>query len=231
MQKYITMEKLNKIHNKFKELLNKPNKDLSFGLYREKVDASYTWIKDMPKAKFSRYKSFYDDLINLTPKDVVNENNIPCYNISDIDIDNIENTPIKMYIDIPQSLKNDSYTYFGVFLNYDLKSMRYNYGDIVIIRKGESFALDEYNDELLILRNGELTFSTFSYAYENHESILYIKDTDDNEWYNLKANEMYIYKIIGTVVAILPRIIQDNKEKNNGIFNRKLQTLSSLQED
>lgn len=178
--------------------------------------------------KKSINKIIFKELQNIEPKDVINTNNIPCFKIDKININDILKSPIEMYIDIPYSLKEDSYEYFGLILNFKYESNRYKANDVIIIRKGESFAF-EHTDELLVSRNQELVFSRFTHDFEEHNNILYIQDMDDEE-YLIRPEDMYIYKVIGTVVCILPRILQDKKEKNEGIFNRKLKTLNDWEE-
>lgn len=178
--------------------------------------------------KRSIYEIIFIELQNIEPKDVINVNNIPCFKIDKINIKDILESPIEMYIDIPNSLKEDSYEYFGLILNSKYESHRYRKDDIIIIRKGESFAF-EHTDELLVLRNKELIFSRFTHQFEEHNNILYIQDMDEEE-YEIRPEDMYIYKIIGTVVGILPRIQQDKNEKDEGIFERRLKSLYDWKE-
>ena len=177
--------------------------------------------------KNETYKLFFKELETIEPKDVISDN-IPCFKMENINVEDILNSPVEMYINIPQILKEDSYNYFGVILNYTDDYKRYYNGDVVIIREGESFGV-EYTDELLVLRNNELVFSRFTHDFEEHTNILYIEDMDDEE-YSINPDEMYIYKVIGTVVAILPRVIQDKKEKDVGLFNRRLKSLHDWKE-
>lgn len=178
--------------------------------------------------KINIYRIIFRELQNIVPKDVINVNNIPCFKIDRINVNNILKSPIEMYIDIPNSLKEDSYKYFGLILNSEYESHRYKKDDIIIIRKGESFAF-EYTDELLVLRNKELIFSRFTHQFEEHNNILYIQDMDEEE-YEIRPEDMYIYRVIGTVVGILPRIKQDKREEEEGIFNRRLKTLHDWKE-
>lgn len=212
----------------------------NFEKYKKQLDIKeqLTKIKDeskliiaseyeIEKIKKEIYKLFFRELEHIEPKDVISDY-IPCFKMQDININDIFNSPVERYIDIPKSLQEDSYQYFGVIIDYHNDYGRYYSGDVVIIRKGESFAF-EHTDELFVLRNGELIFSRFTHDFEEHTNILYIQDMDDEE-YLIHPEDMYIYKVIGAVMAILPRLIQDKKEKDEGLFNRRLKSLHDWKE-
>lgn len=213
--KYVTPQRKDDITTKFKR----------FAISYVKDVCTRFNIKFSQKVKFDFYTSAFNVFCNMLPKDVVNENNIPCFNINDLDVNNIFRTPIEMFVDIPNSLKEDGYNYFGLILNYKFECGRFHKYDVVLIRQGESFAFDYY-DELLVTREGELLFMAFDYDEENHNPILFIRDFLENKEEECSVEEMKDLKVIGTVVCILTRLQQDRKEKNQGIFNRKLKTLN-----
>lgn len=213
--KYVTSQRKDYITTKFKE----------FAISYVNDECNRVNIKFSKKVKFDFYKSAFNVFCNMLPKDVVNENNIPCFNIDDLDVNNIFCTKIQTYVDIPNSLKEDCYNYFGLILNYKFECGRYHEQDIVLIRQGESFAFDYY-DELLVTREGELLFMNFDYDVDNHIPLLFIKDFKEDEEKECSIEEMKNLKVIGTVVGILPRLQQDRIEKNQGIFNRRLKTLN-----
>lgn len=164
---------------------------------------------------------------NMTEKDIVNINNIPCFHIENLDVNHIMNKDyVEMYIELPTILTNDSYNYFGIILNDDFNCTRYHNQDVLIIRQGESFAFD-YDDELLVLENNRFILKSFEYIdYEEHQHIISVTDFAIDEKHEYSTNDMQDIKVIGTVVAILPRVLQDKREKENGIFNRRLRTLN-----
>jgi len=168
----------------------------------------------------------FEALSNILPKDVVNSNNIPCFNIDKLNVNNVFESDLEMYIDIPNTLVKDSYNYFGIILNDDFNCTRYHSQDILIIRQGESFAFD-YNDELLVFENDRFILKSFEYIdYEEHQHIISVTNFAIDEKHEYSTNDMQDIKVIGTVVAILPRVLQDKREKENGIFNRRLRTLN-----
>ena len=96
----------------------------------------------------------------------------------------------------------------------------------------EQFTLLKDEGSLIVAltdKVNNIKFSRFTHDFEEHTNILYIEDMDDEE-YSINPDEMYIYKVIGTVVAILPRVIQDKKEKDVGLFNRRLKSLHDWKE-
>lgn len=213
--KYISKNRLQDIHSTILKIIEE---------YIEKIKARNTFNIDVYNAILNEAFSIFCD---ITEKDVVNINNIPCFHIENLDVSHIwNNNYTEMYIELPTILTNDSYNYFAVILNDDFKCKRYHSQDILIIRQGESFAFD-YDDELLVLENNRFILKSFEYIdYEEHQHIISVTDFAIDEKHEYSTNAMQDIKVIGTVVAILPRVLQDKKEKENGIFNRRLRTLN-----
>ena len=61
---------------------------------------------------------------------------------------------------------------------------------------------------------------------KNGQHFISVTDYELEEKREYSTNDMQDIKVIGTVVAILPRVLQDKKEKEKGIFNRQLRTLN-----
>lgn len=117
----------------------------------------------------------FETLLNISQKDVINLNNIPCFKIDDLNVNDIFKSTLEMYIDIPDTLSKDSYHYFAIILNDNFNFTRYHSQDILIIRTGESFAFD-YDDELLILEDNKLTFKSFEYIDYEERSTFHISN-------------------------------------------------------